>query len=304
MKTLGLLILPLLLIPTVFSCSEATQKKASLSKPSAEAFHDYWFQGLAEISRFQLEQARYGEIRKGDAVLIFVTEEFLVDKQVKSEQGKVPGAVPVLKLNFIKKFKTGIYPYSIMSSMFTPVELTKYPKTLKVTTSIQEWCGHTFTQINLRKNKYQVMIRSYYMDEADRNDSLEDVQLEDNIWALIRIAPDSLATGDIEIIPGSQFSRLKHIDQKKQNATASLDVHADLCSYSIIYKDIPRALTIRFKNHFPFEIMGWEETSSLDKDAGQSILKTRATRTHTMLIDYWNKKGLKDTSYRNKLGLP
>ena len=303
-KTLGLLILTVLLIPTGFSCSEAPQKKATLSEPSEKAFHDYWFQGLAEISRFQLEQVRYGEIRKGDAVLIFVTEEFLLDKQVKSEQGRVPGSVPILKLNFIKKFMTGIYPYSIMSSMFTPIELTKHPKTLKVTTSIQEWCGHTFTQINLRKNRYQVMTRSYYMGEADRNDSVENVQLEDNIWALIRIDPASLMTGDIELIPGSQFSRLKHIDQTKQNATASLDVNDDLSIYHIQYSDIPRALTFRFKTHFPFEIMGWEETSSREKDGGQAILKTRATRTHTMLIDYWNKKSLSDTSYRKKLGLP
>ena len=142
------------------------------------------------------------------------------------------------------------------------------------------------------------------MDEADRNESLEDVQLEDNIWTLIRMDPASLATGDIELIPGSQFSRLKRIGQTKQNATASLDVNADLSVYHIQYRDIPRTLTIRFKTHFPFEIMGWEETSSNDKDARQSLLKTRATRTHTMLIDYWNKKSLNDTSYRKKLGLP
>ena len=101
-------------------CGEATNKKLSPDRPTAEKFNEYWFQGLAEISRFELEQARYNEIHKGSAVLIFVTEEFLIDKQVKSEQGRKPGAVSVLKLNFVKNFNTGIYPYSIMSSIFTP----------------------------------------------------------------------------------------------------------------------------------------------------------------------------------------
>ncbi len=30
--------------------------------------------------------------------------------------------VPVLKLNFSKKFNTGIYPYSMMSSVFMPIK--------------------------------------------------------------------------------------------------------------------------------------------------------------------------------------
>ncbi|MBW1902875.1 MAG: septum formation inhibitor Maf, partial [Deltaproteobacteria bacterium] len=122
-------------------CSEATDKKAEYNRPTGEEFNNYWFQGLAEISRFDLEQARYGEIHKGDAVLIYVTEEFFTDKQVKSELGKQPGAVPVLKLNFVRNFITGIYPYSMMSSIFTPVNRRQHPQSLKVTTSIQEWCG-------------------------------------------------------------------------------------------------------------------------------------------------------------------
>ena len=233
----------------------------------------------------------------------FVTEEFLIDKQVKSEQGRKPGAVSVLKLNSVKKFNTGIYPYSIMSSIFTPVERKKFPQTLKVTTSIQEWCGHTFTQLNFKENRYQVFLRSYFMDEADQQYSIGPAQLEDDIWTLIRINPLSLATGDIELIPGSQFSRLKHINQEVQKATAFLADNEDLYTYTINYKDISRILVVRFKKTFPYEIMEWEETSALDKGVDQSILTTRAVRTHVMLVDYWNKKSGKDSGYRKKLGL-
>jgi len=203
----------------------------------------------------------------------------------------------------VKKFNTGIYPYSIMSSIFTPVERKSFPQTLKVTTSIQEWCGHTFTQLNFRENKYHVFLRSYFMDEADQQYSINPAQLEDDIWTFIRIDPLALATGEIELIPGSQFSRLKRINQKVQKATASLTDNDDLFTYTIQYKDIPRILIIRFKKIFPYEIMEWEETSEREKGADQSILTTRAVRTHVMLVDYWNKKSVKDSAYRKKLGL-
>ncbi len=285
------------------SCSEATDQQPGEKRHTAEEFKRFWFQGLAEISRFELEQARYGEIHKGDAVLIYVTEEFLIDKQVKSEQGKIPGAISVLKLNFNRKFTTGIYPYSVMSSIFSPVERQSYPQALKVTTSIQEWCGHTFTQLNFRENKYHVLLRSYFMDEADQQYFLETAQLEDDIWTLIRIEPWSLPKGEIHLIPESQFSRLKHIKQEAQKATATLIEEGDYYIYSIKYTEIPRALTIKFKKVFPYEIMEWKETSARDKSVDGTILTTRAVRTNIMLIDYWNKKSVADLKIRKKLGL-
>ncbi len=285
------------------SCSEAKDQQPGEKGHTAEEFEQFWFQGLSEISRFELEQARYGEIHKGDAVLIYVTEEFLIDKHVKSEQGKKPGAVSVLKLNFNRKFNTGIYPYSVMSSIFTPVDRQSYPQSLKVTTSIQEWCGHTFTQLNFRKNKYNVLLRSYFMDEGDQQYLIEPVQLEDDIWTLIRIEPSSLPTGDIRLIPGSQFSRLKHIKQEIQKATATLREADGLYIYAIKYAAIPRTLTIKFKKAFPYEIMAWEETSAKDKSVDGELLTTRAVRTNIMHIDYWNKKSVEDLKIRKKLGL-
>lgn len=284
-------------------CSEVPDNTTEHNRPAAEAFNNYWFQGLAEISRFDLEQVRYGEIHKGDAVLIYVTEEFFTDKQVKSELGKQPGAVPVLKLNFIRNFNTGIYTYSMMSSVFTPVNRKQFPQSLKVTTSVQEWCGQTFTQLNFRENQYDIVLRSYFMDEGDQDYTVDGAQLEDDIWTLIRLDPLLLNTGETELIPGSQFSRLKHIEQKVEKVDASLTEEKTLFVYAIVYRDIPRKLVIKFKKEFPYQIMAWEETSARDKGADQSILTTKAIRTHVMLVDYWNKKSVSDSNYRKKLGL-
>ncbi|MEK6765191.1 MAG: hypothetical protein AABY49_03040 [Planctomycetota bacterium] len=89
----------------------------AFSLPEEKDFHSYWYNYGAEITRFELEQSRYGEIHPGHAVLIFVTEPFLPDIQVKSDYETSRGkSIPVLKLNFIKRFNTGIYDYSMMKS--------------------------------------------------------------------------------------------------------------------------------------------------------------------------------------------
>ena len=104
---------------------------------------------------------RYGEIHEGDAVLVFVTEEINPALQVKADYSG-PENVPILKLNAVRKFFTGIYPYSIMTSVFTPMDVLKYPLPLKITSSSQEWCGHVYTQMNLSDNEYRVRVHSYF----------------------------------------------------------------------------------------------------------------------------------------------
>ncbi|NJO02264.1 MAG: hypothetical protein HC880_11765 [Bacteroidia bacterium] len=133
-------------------------------------FKDYWYQGKAEVSSYELEQSHYGEVHPGEAILIFVTEDFSKAAQIKLDYPDEAGsdAVSVLKLNLVKKFQTGIYDYSILQSTFTPVDVQNHPNTLKVTTSTQEWCGHTFTQLNWQKGKYKLQSHSYFESEGDQ----------------------------------------------------------------------------------------------------------------------------------------
>ena len=109
-------------------------------------FKTYWYQGKAELTRYVLSQARYGDLHGGEAVLIFVTEDFLPKVQVKQERGDAPDALSVLKLNAYRRFYTGIYPYTIMTSSFTPVVPPRAP-VLKVSTTVQEWCGQAYTTL-------------------------------------------------------------------------------------------------------------------------------------------------------------
>ena len=203
-----------LLFLSLLNCSnynkDATQKTAKES--ISNDFKSYWYQGNAEITSYQLKQARYGETHKGHAVLIFVTENISTKTQVKTDDPEEV-VTPVLKLNFTKKFNTGIYPYSMMTSSFLPVDnLNKHA--LKITTSSQEWCGHTYTQLNNRNKKYDVVSHSYFDDEGDQKFSLVENWLEDEIWTKMRVNPDLLPTGKVMMIPATFYVRLMHKELK------------------------------------------------------------------------------------------
>jgi hypothetical protein len=273
----------------------------------SDVFKDYWYAGKAEITTYKLDQARYGELHEGTAILLFVTEDFSRQKHVKLDNPvrDKHDAIKVLKLNFIKKFNTGIYRYSMMDSVFTPVNVNNHPYSLKETSSSQEWCGNTFTQVNLTGDQYDVMQYSYFESEGDRKYKLKRAFLEDEIWTRIRINPTSLPVGEIRLIPGIMAARLRHQDLSVEYANASLEESgsADLLTYVIKYDKSGRSLSISFKQDFPFEIVSWEETYKSGWGDNAKVLTTRAVRDKTKLIDYWTKNKKVDILLRKELGL-
>jgi hypothetical protein len=275
---------------------------------TADQFHDYWYNHGAEISRFELQQMRYGEIHHGDAVLVFVTEEMNPAIQIKADNPG-PENVPILKLNAVRKFFTGIYPYSIMASIFTPVDVQKHPLPLKINTSTQEWCGNVYTQMNLDSDGYRVRMHSYFEKEGDRDFTVDKFMPEDAVWNLIRIAPNDLPQGDFFMIPASVYVRLAHRPLAPQKAVARLDTVAEkslegnrLVRYEINFAAEQRTLRIFFEKDFPHRIEKWEESyRSLGTDG--KVMTTRASRTHTIMDAYWQHHGNKDRELLKKLGL-
>ncbi|NJL13778.1 MAG: hypothetical protein HC913_12765 [Microscillaceae bacterium] len=282
---------------SIGSTSSAADKASSLDP----RFGEYWYKGEAEISSYHLRQARYGEEHEGDAVLIFVTEPFSRRKQVKVDQpaGGEGEVVNVLKLNATKKFYTGIYPYSVMVSSFSPVEAPNRP--LKITATIQEWCGQVFTQINWRKNEYALESFSYFESEGDQKTKLEDVWLEDALWNQIRIAPENLPQGDFRIISGTVTARLLHFALKPEAAKGTLQTDSDSSQvYSLEYAQSQHRLKIRFEKTFPYRILAWEE-SYPGRDGQVQI--TRATLRAQLKTAYWQKNRSQDAALRQQLGL-
>lgn len=274
------------------SNSTAAQAK---TRAVSQAFKDYWYDGQAEITSYNLEQARYGELRNGTAALIFVTEDFLPDIQVKADNQNETN-ISVLKLNATKKFTTGIYPYSVMTSTFDPVALEHHA--LKVSQSTQEWCGHVYTQLNNR-DTFEIWGHSYFEKEADRQLSIEKAFLENEIWTQLRIDPNALPTGEISIIPDLAYLGMKHLPIKAYRATAILTNE----TYTLNYPELNRSLVITYEQAFPFGILGWEERFSSGFGSKAQILTTKATAIKTIKSPYWSKNSNADSNLRNTLGL-
>lgn len=272
------------------------QKKKALS---AE-FRRYWYAGKAEITSYTLQQARYGEMRSGTAVLIFVTEPFLPDTQVKADQQHLDD-IPILKLNSTKNYLTGIYPYSIMTSSFYPVHASSHA--LKISFSAQEWCGQMYIQVNNR-SRFEITSHSYFETEADQNFSLEKTTLENEIWNKIRIDPTDLPVGNLQIIPSLEFIRLSHKELKAYDAIAQLTADdKGMSTYRIDYPELERTIAIQFTTTFPYTIENWSETYSSGFGANAQLMTTTAQKNKSIITSYWQQNKNSDLFLRDSLGL-
>ncbi|HLP94327.1 MAG TPA: hypothetical protein VK168_09845 [Saprospiraceae bacterium] len=263
--------------------------------PPDPGFAAYWYAGTAELATYDVVQDRYGETRKAEQVSVFVTEDFSAKKHVKLDDPMSAGAdrVPVLKLNWIRRFHTGIYDYSIMQSVFSPIDGTS---TLKTTTSIQDWCGHVFQQFDRRQDGYNLQSHSYFESEGDQQVSLPEAILEDALWTMVRLHPAALPSGEQKLIPSAIYHRFQHVRESAQPATLQTIKQGDVSVLQVQYTGIPRSLSIRFETNFPHKILGWEETH-----AGKKISegKLKSLRKEA----YWQKNHNENGSLRDSLNL-
>lgn len=290
-------------IVTLFSCQSdqkvpKDQDSIQSSTPLTKEFNEYWYSGKAELSSYELEQSRYGEIRKGEVVLVFVTEPFSIKKQVKLDAPQKAGKdnISVMKLNQVRKFTTGIYDYSIVSSTFTPVDLSQYPHTLKSNTSIQEWCGHTFTQFNLGKNKYHMKQFSYFEADGDTEKDLPIALLEEELMTRLRINKAQLPVGEVDMIFSTVYSRFFYKKLEATKAVISKTESDTLFTYTIQYANYDRKVTIDVQKTFPYKIASWTE------DDGDGLI-TKATLKKSINEPYWEQKKTSDEAKREELQL-
>ncbi len=301
----------LILLGTIFlsnenACSKSSKTEASDSATanfsgrilSAE-FKNYWFQGQAELNVYAVEQERYGEIREAQQVMIFVTEDFSKSKQVKLDNPGLAGAdrLPVLKLNAIRRFHTGIYDYSLMESVFSPLNGSP---AVKNTVSIQDWCGHVFAQFNYTGKAYRTKMFSYFEAEGDLDTVIQNADLlESDFWTRLRLNPELIKTGRYRLIPSAFFARLRHKSLRAEPADVYFEQpggNPNLQTLVIKYPDLDRVVEIQFEPLFPFKIVGWEERHS-----GKMI--SRGMLQKTIKTAYWNQNQTEDRTLRDSLFL-
>jgi hypothetical protein len=284
------------------SCSPLSgQKGQKASRPYEQELKAYWYDGQAEITSYTLNQARYGEMREGYAVLIFVTEDFSKDTYTKADTD-AKNNVSVLKMNATRNFNTGIYPYSLMTSTFLPFDGAE--NVLKVSNSCQEWCGHTYLELRNRPKDFQIFNASYFQSESQQDIQLPKALLEDEIWSMIRLNPNELPLGKTKIIPSFMYLRFSHVEMKAYDADLSIQKLDDQWVYSLEFPELERFVKIRFNPNLPFNILGWEETYASGWGENKKTLTSSAKALVSVKSDYWKRNTNMDSVWRQQLMLP
>ena len=287
------------------ACADSAADRASLEVPSAqasEAFATYWRDGLAEVSVYRLHQPRYGEVREGEAVWVTVTEPFDPTRLVKRDTTEMP-YVEVLKLNDMRTFQTGVYDYSTMSSTFVPVA-KRTP--LKISASVQEWCGHIYEEVRWDGDRAHRELNSYFENEQERSQTWTQPTngwTEDAFPLIMRRSDGSaaLAPGEIRQIqwlPSRVGARLRGDDGSWRPAVlrraASSRMHPTpegataIDEWSVEMNEGTHRWFVEAS--WPHGVVGWERTDG-----------ERGERVATQRLDYWSKQSLDNASLRAPL---
>ena len=308
MRKLSAILIPLILVSCnqniedsqetdVAELEAVTESTPVKERVLSQEFKDYWYDSSAEISSYDLDQVRYGENRKGTSVMVFVTEPFDKADQIKADRSKKDN-VPVLKLNATSEFITGIYPYHVMSSTFLPLDTDH--NAIKVAGSIQEWCGQTYMQLNRNNDSYQAKLLSYFQSEGNRDFVMDNQMLENQIPVQLRLGPEKMPTGELEVIPSVEFLRLKHVESKPYKATVKLSkVEDSVYLYSVRYTNLGRTISYKVEQNFPHRILSWIDRYNEGGEMKSSI----ATLKKTIKSAYWNKNSNADQVLRDSLAL-
>jgi hypothetical protein len=257
---------------------------ASLLPSTARAGDDFWKlwgDGKGELDGYALVEPRYGQLRDGTAVAIFVTEDFSDAARVKADPGKHDAADvhPVMKLNLVRDFQTGIYDYNTMTSTFLRTEFGAgdYWPLMKTSFSSQEWCGQVFMQWLPRGARLVGTLHSYFDGEGDAAPELElpaGGVLEDALPILVRnLRGDWLAPGETKKVPflRSQLrTRLLHLPAKWGEATvsraaASSEIRTALGTLRAFTYTVAESggdtITFTVEEAYPHRLLGWKSSS-------------------------------------------
>ena len=279
----------------------------------AGSFWEHWGDGKAELAGYDLRFSRYGHERHGVAVAIFVTETFSHEARVKADPGRHPETdlFPVMKLNLVEDFPTGIYDYNLMTSTFVALtEVDGHPRgtPTKISHSLQEWCGHAWIQMILQPRSVDYTLHSYFDGEGDqqrRFDWPADGFAEDAVLLWARgLAGPFLEPGErrgCTLLRSAKALRLKHLDPGFEPAelsrpTTTSRVRVPAGEFEVeemqVFVGGEAAWTVAVEAAPPHRIIRWENRD------GQIGELTGSAR-----VAYWQENGPGGEAWLEKLGL-
>ncbi len=268
------------------------------SMAASSAFYQTWGDGKGEINVYKLTEERYHEPRQGHAVLVYVTEELNADTHVKVESDATPPnkRMYVLKLNSLRKFTTGLYDYSTMTSVFSVPEsyLGHEPFTAaRVTHTTQEWCGQVFERLDLRKDGFHRVLHSYFEREGDVDQKIlaPKVELEDNLWIKVReLDGPWLAVGEsreLDLFSSAWERRKEHsrpephrVIVTKRDAEPIETGLGTIPAYIWTWTIGDRQVSIHVEAEGAHRVLGWE-----DSHGGTAVLESSERLAYWTLND-------------------
>ncbi len=302
MELLAAVFLVCLAAKTGYSNSSPDSNFSAPVRSASAAFWRHWGDGKAELSGYRVTTQRYGQKREAEVVFIYVTESLDTKTLIKNESAPPARKLPVLKLNRMLRFKTGIYPYSVMTSVFSPVGVYRGRRfnPVKIALSSQEWCGHVFHQLKLDNETARESLRSYFSNEGehDRNLTLGSSLLYADSLPIQLRELDGVFNGGRnwsgKIVPELWEMRKAHTTLqgldgrivRKHAQRGSAPITRFVVSYggySVEY-DVEKA--------FPRRILAWRTSN------GESAILLRTAR-----LSYWQLNHVGEETYRRKLGL-
>jgi len=283
-------------------------------------FESHWQDGKAELDGYRYTITRYGQLRHGTAVMVFVTEPFSEAKRVKVDD---PAANPrdtfeALKLNLIRDFQTGIYDYNTMTSVF--VRSRDYSPA-KVSFSSAEWCGHVYEEMLFGPRDIADRYTSYFEDESAqrRLQRMKEGIAEEELFIRLRgLRGEWLRPGErrtVPFLPAAFYRRLTH--RPLQWTTASIERSGrdevvtvpagrfDASIYTVSTGDAREGL-FHIERAYPHRVLRWE-WKAVGKPAGRGWSPSEGldagVLTGSARLPYWRLHEVGDEKYLKLLGL-
>jgi hypothetical protein len=290
---------------------------ARTSGGPAPTFESHWEDGRAELSGYRYHVIRYGESRRGQAVMITVTEPFSESKRVKVDNpAKDPAdTFEALKMNLVRDFQTGVYDYNTMTSLFVR---SRDFSPLKVSFAASEWCGNVYEELLVDRDAVRQSLRSYFEGEGGERSLRRPPGgvLEDQLYILLRgLRGEYLRPGEtrtITLLPGSFGRRLAHRPIVWVNATIERSAKPERVNvpagtfqadrYRVKVAD-SRVGSFWIERTYPHRILRWSWSASAPGDRRASEATESAELTGSARLRYWELHGNGQETYLKQLGL-
>jgi len=310
---LVLFIVGAMIVLCVVPCAAFSQ-----TNDASQQFWKHWGDGNGEIATYATTQSRYGELRTGETVMIFVTEEMSRRTGIKVESEKIPpqDRMPVIKFNRNVKFQTGVYDYSYMTSTFSALssEMGLHPlSAMKISHAMTEWCGNYFGMVRTEHDGIRFTRHSYFEAEGDTDGERLALpngawEYEDNLPILIReLNGEWMNAGEtrrVMLLPTFQHQRFLHTPhvflsaEIKKESSGPLRVgeknYPSTTTWSWSYDDVkgPVRETYIVDASYPHHILSWK---SSDGSSGKLLAVKR--------LPYWNQHDNASAPLRHELKL-